>query len=1050
MRKLTLFFLCLIVNIALVSAQTKVSGLVISAEDGQPVIGASVVVKGTKVGTVTDLDGRFSLNVPFGTKTLVFRYVGFDSKEESVKASMRIVMQPSSQALSEVVVTALGIKRSEKSLGYAATTISNQQLTTTGDRSALNALQGKVAGVDISSASGSPGASTRVILRGYSSLRSNNQPLYVIDGVPVSNGVVNQTDINGGYDFGNRANDINPDDIESITVLKGGSGTAQYGSRAANGVIIITTKNGSKANNKAKIEVSSTTTFDTPLKLPLMQNEFGQGWYDVGGTATNLEENGSWGPRFDGKIRIWGHVVDNQQQIKPYVALPSNIKDFFDVGVTTNNSFSLSNGDKDKSYFISYANINNDGIMPSNADSYKRNNLSLRGSSTFLKNLTLSGSLNYVRKDTKFVPTGQEQSVLDAIWQSARDISLVDLKDYNNKFNNVDNYYTVYAQNPYYVLNEHGNKFMENRVYGNTALDAKILPWLTATFRIGEDASNSTLKTWRAITKSTRADYNKEVGRVGENSYYASEFNTDFLLKIEKKLQDKVSLNAILGHNFNQRDTRVQTAEVVGLDIPNYYNLSNSSSTPSVTATTTQRRLVGVYGSFDLGYKDWLFLNFSARNDWSSTLPVNNRSFFFPGGSLSVVFTELMGKSVQNILSYGKIRAGIAQTGNDADPYLINSVLVQTTHTDGYRSLEYPLAGSINGFSVSNRIGSDKLKPEISTDMEIGTELKFLDNRYGMDIALYNKTITDLIWQASIPASTGYTSMMMNLGKITNKGVEISVSVIPVKVKDLEWEVFANYTRNINKLVKLTEGLDQISLGGTSSINYMARPGYELGLFEGNVLETDPDGHTVVDAQGLPIFKSEKGYLGSSQSKYRIGGGTSIKFKGITLKTVFDFRKGGHLYSRTKEILYFTGNAPQTTYNDRQPFIIPNSVQLVDGKYVENTTPIAGWDHNLNLYYNQTYNAGIGGAYALVDRTFLKMRELSLSYAIPKSVLASSFINSAEIALVGRNLFIWTPKSNIFTDPEQTTFGNDIEAGFGDYGATPSTKSLGFSVKLGF
>ncbi|MEI7676910.1 MAG: SusC/RagA family TonB-linked outer membrane protein, partial [Bacteroidales bacterium] len=1023
---------------------------ILSAEDGQPVIGASVVVKGTSVGTVTDADGKFAVNVPSNGKTLVVSYIGMQSQELAVKSSLRVVLKSSAKSLDEVVVTAMGIKRSEKSLGYAATTISSKEITATGNRSAITALQGKVAGVDINSASGSPGASTRVNLRGFASLRSNNQPLYIVDGVPVSNGVESATSINGGYDFGNRANDINPDDIESITVLKGGSATVSYGSRAANGVIIINTKNGSKSNNKAKVEISSTTTFETPLKLPLMQNDYGQGWYDLGGTATNLEENGSWGPRFDGKTRIWGHVVDNQQQIKPYSALPTNIKDFFDIGLTTNNAISISNGDANKSYYISYGNINNDGIMPSNADSYKRNNLSVRGSSTFLKIFTASASLNYVRKDSKFVPTGQQQSVLDGLWQTSRDMSIVDLKDYNNKFNNVDNYFTVYAQNPYFVLNEHGNKLVDNRVFGNVALDAKLLPWLTASFKAGEDVSNNSLKTWRAIFNSSRADYEKEVGRVGESSFYSSELNTDLMLKVDKTFDKILSVNAVLGHNFNQRDARSQYAEVIGLNIPNFYNLANSSSTPSVSESTSQRRLVGVYGSLDLGLNSMLYLNLSARNDWSSTLPAQNRSFFYPGASASFIFSELLSSAGKDILSYGKIRAGIAKTGNDADPYLINSVLVQASHTDGYRNLDYPLAGSINGFSVSNRIGNNKLQPEISTDKEIGTELKFFKNRFSVDFTLYDKTTTDLIWQASIPASTGYTTQTMNLGEITNKGVELSASIIPIKTKDFEWELFANYTKNRNKLVRLTEGLDQISLGGTSSIDFMARPGSELGLFEGNVLEKDPNGNQVVDAQGLPVFQAAKGYLGSSQNDFRIGGGTSITFQNFNLRAIFDYRKGGVMYSRTAELLYFTGNAPQTTFNDRQPFIIPNSVQkLSDGTYVENTTPIAAWDHNLNSYYNQSYNAGIGGAYSLVDKTFFKLREVTLTYSLPKKLLAKSFLSSAEISIVGRNLLIWTPSSNVFTDPEQTTFGNDIEASFGDYGATPTTRSIGFSVKLG-
>jgi len=1047
------------VGVGLVNAQTKsISGSVFSADDGQPVIGATIMVKGTTLGTITDVDGKFKINLPENAKNLVFTYVGMKTVEVEARNNMTIKLETDSRQMDEVVVTAIGIKRSQKALGYAATTVSSDEITATGNRSAFNALQGKVAGVEISSASGAPGSSTHVVIRGNSSLGGSNQPLYVIDGVPVSNGQAGgSTSINGGLDFGNRANDINPDDIESMTILKGGSATALYGSRAASGVIIITTKNGSKANNKARVDVSSTTTFSSPLRLPVMQNEFGQGWYDRGGGAADLMENGSWGPRFDGKIRKWGFVVDNQQQIKPYKALPTNIQDFFETGKNFNNTIAISNGDENKSYYMSFGNVTEDGIMPTKADSYERNNISLRGSSKFLKIFTAAGSLNFVSKVSKTPESGQQQAALDGLWQSARDISLIDQSNYKNKFNNVDNYFTIFAQNPYFILGENGNKFQENRIFGNISLDAKLTSWLTATFKVGDDVANSSLKTWRAIFNSPRADSNDEVGRVGESAYSNSELNTDFYLSVNKNFSDDFTFSAIIGHNFNQRDTRSQTTDVIGLNIPLFYNLSNSSSTPSVTGLISQRRLVGVYGSVDFGFKNMLFLNVSARNDWSSTLPAANSSFFYPSASMSFVFSELMDKDV---LSFGKFRAGIAQTGKDADPYRINPYLVQTALTDGYRTLEFPLQGGVNGFSVSNIIGNVKLQPEISTDIELGLDLKFLNNRIGLDMAVYNKTVTNLIWQTPIPSSTGFTYQTKNLGKITNKGIEISLTVVPVKTRNFEWEIFANFSKNKNLLVELAPGLDQISLGGTSSIGYVARPGYALGLFEGNVPALDPKGHTIVNNVGLPVFKDTKEVLGTSQNDYRIGGGTSISYKGFRLRAAIDYRKGGLMYSRTAELMYFTGNAPQTTYNDRQPFIIPNSVQNIGTStapvYVENTTPIAGFTNNLNKYYDQTNNAGVGGAYTLMDKTFFKLREVSLSYTLPKSLFVNTFVNSVELALVGNNLLLWTPNSNLFVDPEMTTFGGangdgaDLGTDFGDYGGVPSTRSIGFNVKLSF
>jgi TonB-linked SusC/RagA family outer membrane protein len=1037
------------------TAQTRtISGTVLSGDDGEPLVGASVSVKGKNLGTATNQDGKFVLaNIPVSEKSLIVAYLGYETQEVSIADNLQIVLKLSHTTLDEVVVTALGISREKKSLGYAATTITSDDINATGNRSAINALQGKVPGMEIVSASGAPGASSRVVLRGIATLGGSGsiQPLYVIDGVPVSNGVTNNTDLNNGYDFGNRANDINPNDIESVTVLKGGSATALYGSRATGGAIIIVTKSGAKSKGKAKIDVSSTTTFENTLKLPTFQNEFGQGWYNRD-TYYDLMENGSWGPRFDGKVHPWGFVVDNQQQIKPYVAMQNNVKDFFDVGFTTNNNISISNGDDNKSYYVSYGNISSDGIMPSPSDAYKRNNIALRGTTKFLKIFTSSASLNYVRKDSKFVITGQDQSVLDAVWQTPRDINIVDLKDYNNKFNNVDNYYTIYSQNPYYVLNEHGTKYGEDRIYGNVGLDAAPLSWLTVKFKVGSDIANSTLKAWRAITKSARADYNNETGSVAEASWRTSELNTDFMLDIHKRFDFDLSLNAILGHNFNQRDARAQATSVQGLDIPFFYNLSNSASQPTIAESISQRRLVGAYANVDLGYKDLVYLNLTARNDWSSTLPADNRSFFYPSASLSFIFSELIEKN--DILSFGKIRFGIGQTGKDADPYLIYPSFSQASITDGYRTQSFPVSTAsgdgVNGFSVSNLIGNDKLQPEITTEKEIGLDLRFFNSRVNFDVAYYDKTTTDLIWQVPISAATGYTYQTMNLGKITNKGWELAASFVPVETKDLKWEINVNYSKNKNLLVELTNGLEQITLAGTSSVTLVSRPGYPIGLFEATVPATDPDGHIIVNNQGLPTFKDEKEVVGNSQNDFRIGGGTTLTFKGISLRAVVDYRKGGLMYSRDAEILYFTGNTPYTTYNDRQPFIVPNSVQKIGDTYVENTTPVAGFSNNMNLYYNQTYNAGIGGAYSLVDKTFFKLRELSIGYSLPKSLLQQTVLNSVDVALVGTNLFIWTPNSNLFGDPEATTFGNEIGANYGNFGATPSTRSLGFNIKVSF
>ena len=1058
MKKIFLLLVFFAISLDTLMAQTKeISGKVSSADDGGLLPGVSVSVKGTTLGTITDMNGEFRIKVPQDTRTLVFTFVGMTTQEVAIdnQTNFNVTLSSANISFDEVIVTAMGIKRTEKSLGYSAGRVSTDDLTATGNSSMMNALQGKIAGVNVSSASGSPGASSRVILRGVSSLGGSNQPLYVVDGIPINNGMSgSSTDLNGGLDFGNRANDINPEDIQEMTILKGGSGSALYGSRAANGVIIITTKKGAASvNGNAKVEFSHSTTLANVLRLPTFQNEFGQGWYD-GTLAANLQENGSWGPKFDGKDRIWGHVIDNQQQFKPYVALKDNVKDFFETGLTQNTSVSIGNSNDRSSFYLSYGNVNDDGIMPGNSDSYKRNTISLRGSSKFGEKINVAGSINYIRKDSRFVPTGQEQSVMDAIWQTPRDISLVDLKDYKNKFNNVDNYYTVFAQNPYYVLNEHGNRFRDNRLYGNISIDYTILPWMTATYRAGSDISNATLKSFRAITLSTRANFNDEVGRVSESSFSSTELTSDFLLSMTKKITD-FDLSVVLGQTLNQRERRDQTTEVIGLSLPGFYNLSNSAATPSVTEFNSKRRLAGVYATVDLAWKQMLFVNFSGRNDWSSTLAAKNRSFFYPSGSVSFVFSELMKDN--SILSFGKIRAGISQTGNDAGPYQVNSIYPQTTLSDGYRNLNFPLAGPINGFSLGNRLGNEDLKSELTSEKEIGTDVRFFKNRLGIDFTYYDRSTTDLIFNVTLPASTGYLTQTRNLGKVTNKGIELMVTLVPVKTKDFEWKLSWNFAKNNNKLVELIPGLDQVDLGaGTSSLGYVARPGRPIGLFEGVVAQTTPDGRPVVNSDGLPLSSPAREILGDSNYKYTMGGTTSLTWKGLTLFASLDVRQGGLMYSRTSEMLYFTGNAVQTTDNDRQPFIVPNSVQNIGTtdapEYIENTTPIAGGDGNMNLYYSQTYSAGQFGKLNLIDKSFVKLRELSLSYNLPMKLIPNTPISSIDISVIGRNLLLWTPKSNTFTDPESTTFGDEagLGAGYGEYGAMPTTRSYGFSVRLTF
>ncbi len=700
-RKLMLLLACLFVGIGLVTAQTqKVTGVVISEEDGQPVIGASVLVKGTQIGAITNVDGDFTLlNVPSSAKTLRVSFVGMQTQEVAIKPNLRVVLKSDAEVLDEVVVTAMGIKRSEKALGYSATSVNSERITETRTSDIMSSLSGKIAGVQISNTSSDPGASNSVIIRGVSSLSGSNQPLYVVDGVPLNNSAVYSTDgLNSGYDFGNGANAVNPDDVESMTILKGAAATALYGSRAASGVVMITTKTGKK-NKGLGIEYNGGLQWSTILRLPEFQNEFGMGW---NGDHTELE-NGSWGPRFDGSMQLWGNKYENSQKLKPYSPIKNNIKDFFDAGFRYNNSVSF-NGATDKSeYYVSFSQISDDGMVPTDADSYDKYTFSARGSHK-VKALTFSSSLNYSYQKNKFATTGQGLTMLNSLYQTPRDVSIISLQDQNDIFNSPGYFYTPYGvMNPYYILENYLNEYDAERFYGKFQVDYDFLKYFKFTYRMGLDTttgqSNRGEPNLYALfyegtpngegMGSNSPFYGKE-GSYSQQITRRREINQDLLLSFSMPIND-FQINALAGFNGNERKYSYLYSSVSKLTIPTWYNLSNSAATPTVEQYLSLRRLMGVFGQVDLSWRNMLYVTLTARNDWSSTLPKENRSFFYPGVTGSFIFTELLDEDMKDILSFGKVRMAWGKTGNDANVYMTKPVYGQSSNRIPFGSLNFPL-----------------------------------------------------------------------------------------------------------------------------------------------------------------------------------------------------------------------------------------------------------------------------------------------------------------------------------------------------------------------
>ena len=598
-QRLTMLLAAMLLMVGTALAQTKVNGTVVSQEDNQPVIGVSVLVVGTNVGTVTDANGKFSLTVPAGKSQLRFTYVGMETLEVSARPNMRIVLRNGDTNLDEIVVTAMGIKRSAKALGYSATAVSGEEIAAARTADVMSSLQGKVAGVQISSATGDPGSSNSVIIRGISSLGGNNQPLYVIDGVPMNNSAVFSNDgLNSGYDFGNGANAVNPDDVENMTILKGAAATALYGSRAANGVILITTKSGKQQSKGLGIEYNGGLQWESVMRLPQMQNDFGMGW---NGDKTD-DENGSWGPKFDNSTLKYGTVYNNSQQIKTYKAIEDNMKDFFDTGFRYSNSLSF-NGATDKSdYFVSFSQITDDGIIPTSADKYKKYTFSARGSHK-IDNLTFSSSLNYAYQKNNFVQTGQGfENMYNAIMQTPRDIAISELENLDNPFNTPGYYYTPYSvMNPYYILNTHLNENESERFYGKFQVDYDFLKWFKLTYRIGLDTStahhHTGMPNYAALfpdTPNYESELSSQTGYTSRRTTRRREIDQDIMLTFNMPVND-FNINAVAGFNGNERQLSYLESKVTNLTIPTYYNITNSAEIPSTTEYQWKRRYYGIY-----------------------------------------------------------------------------------------------------------------------------------------------------------------------------------------------------------------------------------------------------------------------------------------------------------------------------------------------------------------------------------------------------------------------------------------------------------------------
>lgn len=1026
--------------------ERTITGTVTSAEDNLPIPGVTVKIKGATGGASTSANGKYSITIPSSATALEFSSLGFTAQVKTIGSSTVINVSLSTDAklLNEVVVTAVGIEKSKASLGYSADNIKSADLTNGRQTNLINGLTGKTPGVQIGRSSGGVNTATRITMRGTRSLQGEGQPLFVIDGVPIDNSSTQpSTSSTNQVDVGNRVGDINPDDIESVTVLKGPNAAALYGSQGRNGAIIITTKTGKDAasrNKKMEINVVSSFNLDNVQKLPELQNEYGSGYENGTGNPPIYDEieNTNWGPKFDGSIVQSGPTLANGHKLMiPYSAVPDNAKNFFNTGSNIQNSVSFSGGSEKGSFYASLSDNEVKGVVP--MDKFRRNTFKLSGSTKLANNVNVSANISYNKNltNTSFSGTGNA-TVINDVLNVSRQINLEDFKDWRNyEFAGTQGFFNGYQPNPYYALEN--NRFNSNldRFLGSFQVTYDPLKWLNVTYRLGTDyASDRRKQTFEKTTFGTGQRPTATPGGITEDAFSNRIVNSDLLLTFKKDINEDFNATLILLNNVRQNDSRNLTASASAISTPGFFNLSNRVGELGGGETSFKNRIIGFAGDLTVGYKNFVYLNGTLRNDISSTLPKDNNSYFYPSASLSFIATEAI-DALKNsdVLSYAKLRASYSKVGSDASPYN----LVPTFGA----AAGFPF-GSIAAFTLSNTTPNPNLKPEFTTSYEFGTELSFLKDKLGLDVTYYKTSTDGQIVNVGIPSSTGFTAATVNSGVVTNKGIEVALKGNPFRNRDgFSWNFSFSYTYNKNIVESLFT--PQLSLGAGDPVP-TAIVGQPISLV-GSAYLRDSQGRVVVDAtSGYIRLDPTLKNLGQVSPKYILGFNNTFSYKGFSLSTTLDFRSGNVIYSGTKSTLTFTGSTEETTQYNRERFIYPNSViETSPGVFTPNTT-VRTRSGNFDFWYG---NFNSFAESNIVDAAFLKLRDISFGYQVPAKYLTKTPFGKASLSVTGANILLWTPKSNKYIDPEASIFGTNNSQGR-EFTSIPSTRTFGVTLNATF
>lgn len=1047
-------------------------------------IGASVVVKGTSTGTVTDIDGSYSIKVPDGSKVLVFSYTGFAPEEVFLDASNVVdVALEEGVVLETAVVTALGIQRKEKALGYAVQRLEGDQIQQVVEPDPLRALQGKVAGVNITGSSGAPGSATRITIRGNSSLLGNNQPLIVVDGIPYDNSEYRTNlGLSGGGAYSNRMADIDPNNVKSISVLRGAAAAALWGSRAANGVLMITTKTGSMTEKKGLgVSVSSSVFTEQIANLPDYQNTYGTG------TNFNYQQvNGSWGAPFVGtkpyatrdSIPHWYQGRNGFSELAttnvPYRAYPDNVEKLFQTGVTFDNSVTITGGGDKSSVGATLSYLTNEGFVPNTG--FDRFSVSVGGNTQLSDNFSLAATLNFTRTDQNGVISGVGGSGSNNPSAFARALYLgrnwdVHGQPYQNPIDKGSEFMVGRGQadNPLWSYENAGFISNVDRVAAVLSPRWALTDNININYRLGINSYSQRNKQF-IRPGSSGPSLNPGAGEIFDHDIAYQEIESNFFIDYSTDLGPGLSLTALVGHNVNQTTVEQQAYRGINYVIFDIDDIANTNNVVPFSLPDginySRSRLVGLYGQLDFAYDSWAYLNISGRNDWSSTLPSDNRGFFYPAVSTSVSVLDALDIS-SNTVDFLKLRAGWAEVGNATSPYLLTNVyFVNTTLvTAPVPTAAFPFTPTggttTPSLTLTDTEKDPNLKPERTTEFEVGLDLRLFKGRVSFDATYYDKRSRDQIANISIANSSGFEQFLTNFGEVSNKGIEVTLGITPFKsANGFTWNTFTTFTKNKNVIEELIEGLTEIQVEAGSSfaggVIPVHRAGEEYGLLLGSVNLRDENGNLLIDPSNGQLIRSPNpDIVGNPNPDFRVGLINSFNYKGVGLRVVFDWQQGGALYSNTVRSMLGRGVTTDSENREINKIIPgvygdPNTgLPILDesGNAVPNQTMI---EEN-TVWFGETFAINAANEWSVFDASFLKLREVALSYALPNSLLGNSPFENITISLSGRNLWTYAPGFPDGTnfDPEVNQFGSSNKQGI-EWSATPNVKRYGASIRLNF